>query len=322
MYGLKECSSCGALYNKSCGCSKGGFVDKFVRDSNKTPDSSQRPPHDCLKCGNPVDGLHCRQCALLRKKLKEVWFTICDEHEFFQDFLNTSESSNDNTNIVNTPQEPFVFNQDPGENSSQSPPHTDHHCCYGCGDPLDAQVSSFQTLPSFPQQYPCCEDCGGLPEVDHCQPPQYTVNHPIFNAHNDLLNSQNKRMEQMTSLCEMVGQFIQKKQEEKQIEEDQAANARYWKITACYDDDDDYNFAITPNEPADSLIMGDEHLDTVPATKSNKFIKSSVENLVSNPSESEGGNGCDVPACFTTFSNILFDADYDFYSVDDQSLSD
>nr|GFA82145.1 hypothetical protein [Tanacetum cinerariifolium] len=31
---------------------------------------------------------------------------------------------------------------------------------------------------------------------------------------------------------------------------------------------------------------------------------------------------CDMPACFTTFSNILFDSDYDFYSVEDQSLSD
>nr|GFC85887.1 hypothetical protein [Tanacetum cinerariifolium] len=29
--------------------------------------------------------------------------------------------------------------------------------------------------------------------------------------------------------------------------------------------------------------MGDEHLDTVPATKSDEFIKSSVENLVPNP---------------------------------------
>nr|GEV33608.1 hypothetical protein [Tanacetum cinerariifolium] len=54
--------------------------------------------------------------------------------------------------------------------------------------------------------------------------------------------------------------------------------------------------------------------------KSNEFIKSCVENLVPNPSESEGENGCDVPFCFTTFSNILFDADYDFESVDDQSL--
>nr|GFD39555.1 hypothetical protein [Tanacetum cinerariifolium] len=30
--------------------------------------------------------------------------------------------------------------------------------------------------------------------------------------------------------------------------------------------------------------------------------------------------GCDVPSCFTTFSNILFDDDYEFESVDDQSL--
>nr|GEU81758.1 hypothetical protein [Tanacetum cinerariifolium] len=142
MIGFKECSSCGALCTKSCGCSKEGFVDKSVHDPNKTPDSSQGPPHDCLKCGNPVDGLHCRQCALLRKKMIEVWFTIYDEHKIFQDFLNTSESSNDNTNVVNVPQEPFVFNQDPDENSSQSPSHIDHHCCYGCGDLLDGIFKS------------------------------------------------------------------------------------------------------------------------------------------------------------------------------------
>nr|GEV86176.1 hypothetical protein [Tanacetum cinerariifolium] len=69
--------------------------------------------------------------------------------------------------------------------------------------------------------------------------------------------------------------------------------------------------------------MRDEHLDTIPAMKSDEFIKFSVENLVPNPSESEGEYECDVPACevFTTFSNILFDADYNFYSVDDQSFS-
>nr|GFC56259.1 hypothetical protein [Tanacetum cinerariifolium] len=107
----------------------------------------------------------------------------------------------------------------------------------------------------------------------------------------------------MTYMCEMVDQLIQKKQEEKQIQEDQAANARYWKIPAYNDDEDDYNFAITPNETVDSLIMGDEHLDTIPATESDEFIKSSVENLVPNPSESEGENGYDMLACFTTFSN-------------------
>nr|GEW36696.1 hypothetical protein [Tanacetum cinerariifolium] len=123
-------------------------------------------------------------------------------------------------------------------------------------------------------------------------------------------------------MCAMVCQIIQKKQEKKRIEEEQAANARYWKIPACCDDDDDYNSAITPNEPVDSLSMGDEHLNTIPAMESNEFIKSYVENLVPNPSESEGENGCDVPACFTTFSNVLFDAEYEFDSVDDQSCSD
>nr|GEW76894.1 hypothetical protein [Tanacetum cinerariifolium] len=92
------------------------------------------------------------------------------------------------------------------------------------------------------------------------------------------------------------------------------------QIPTCCDNDDDS--AITPNEPVNSLSIGDENLDTIPATKSDEFIKSSVENLVPNPSESEGENGCDVPACFTTFSNILFDTDYESDSSDYQSCSD
>nr|GEZ45044.1 hypothetical protein [Tanacetum cinerariifolium] len=104
---------------------------------------------------------------------------------------------------------------------------------------------------------------------------------------------------------------------------EQAANARYWKIPACCDDDDD-DSAITPNEPVDSLSMGDEHLNTISATESDEFIKSCVENLVPNPSESEGESECDMPAReeFTTFSNILINADYEFDSSDDQSCSD
>nr|GEX73528.1 hypothetical protein [Tanacetum cinerariifolium] len=93
-------------------------------------------------------------------------------------------------------------------------------------------------------------------------------------------------------------------------------------ILACCDDDDDYNSAITLNEPVDSLSMGDEHLNTIPTTELDEFIKSCVENLVPNPSESKGENGCDVPACFTTFSNVLFNANYEFDSSDDQSLYD
>nr|GEW26581.1 hypothetical protein [Tanacetum cinerariifolium] len=61
------------------------------------------------------------------------------------------------------------------------------------------------------------------------------------------------------------------------------------KIPACCDDDDDYNSTITPvlstEKPDNSLSMGDEHLDTIPETESE--MKSSVEDLVSIPSESE-----------------------------------
>ncbi|GJX24429.1 reverse transcriptase domain-containing protein [Tanacetum coccineum] len=58
--------------------------------------------------------------------------------------------------------------------------------------------------------------------------------------------------------------------------------------------------AITPvlstDEPDNSLSMGDEHLDTILATKSTEVIKSSVEDLVLILSESEGilDNMCDV----------------------------
>ncbi|GJT61349.1 hypothetical protein Tco_1004882 [Tanacetum coccineum] len=147
------------------------------------------------------------------------------------------------------PQVPFVYNQD---------------LCF------NQNFDYFpQTSPSFPQQYPCCENCGGPHETFQCQPmnedyyheqnscydsnsfgfdqfqpPQYTVNHPIF-IQNELLNSQNKLMEQMTTLRDLVGQAIQKKEEEKRIAEEQAAKDRSWKIPICYDDDEDDTITYT-----------------------------------------------------------------------------
>ncbi|GJS13715.1 hypothetical protein Tco_0408187 [Tanacetum coccineum] len=140
-------------------------------------------------------------------------------------------------------------------------------------------------------------------------------------------------MEQMTSICDMVGQYMQKKEEDRRIAEDQAAKDRYWKIPICYDDDEDYTIAITPvlstEEPVDSLIMEDEHLDAIPATESDEVIKSSVENLVPIPSESEGipDKMCDVPLCdhptpleaFKEHSEIVVDFNDDSTSSDDDS---
>ncbi|GKA63790.1 hypothetical protein Tco_0763396 [Tanacetum coccineum] len=327
IYAIKECSSCGSLYTSNCGCSKGSLEDKILVP---IPDSSQRSfkiENFCLDCGDPIHGLHCQGCALIQKTFEEV----------LQDFQDTSKSSDDNTNVVNAPREPFVVNQDPGENSSPSPPHIDH-CCHECGNSLDGifcrqctckscgkgahygyncppkvpiisnpepmhtqkplvstykltmftkqffwympnkcglqmytmefvfivqvgtgtqsilqLVSSndFQVLPktilhnhqyvpilSYYHEQNSCYDYNSF-GFDPFQPPQYTVNHPIFNSQNELLNSSNKLMEQMATLCDLVGQAIQKKEEEERIAEDQAAKDRYWKIPICYDDDED-----------------------------------------------------------------------------------
>ncbi|GKE70947.1 hypothetical protein Tco_1529019, partial [Tanacetum coccineum] len=93
--------------------------------------------------------------------------------------------------------------------------------------------------------------------------------------------------------------------------------------------------AITPvlliKEPIDSLIMEDEHLDTIPATESDEVIKSSVKNLVQILSKSEGipDKMCDVP--FRDNSSPLdiskdqfegfSDSNYDSTSIDDDSFS-
>nr|GFC02465.1 hypothetical protein [Tanacetum cinerariifolium] len=65
-------------------------------------------------------------------------------------------------------------------------------------------------------------------------------------------------------------------------------NTRSWNRHAFHnydddDDDEDYTIVITPEEPDNSLSMGDEHLDTISATESNEVIKSSVEDLVPIP---------------------------------------
>ncbi|GJR96719.1 hypothetical protein Tco_0268893 [Tanacetum coccineum] len=106
------------------------FEDKILVP---VPYSSPR----CARCGTPVDGSSYRGCAFLRKKFDEDLLTYCVENGIFKDFQDTSESSDDNTNVVNALREPFVVNQDPGVKSSQDPPQIDHNCCYKCGDSLD-----------------------------------------------------------------------------------------------------------------------------------------------------------------------------------------
>ncbi|GJU99898.1 hypothetical protein Tco_1329169 [Tanacetum coccineum] len=104
-----------------------------------------------------------------------------------------------------------------------------------------------------------------------------------------------------------------RKKEKELLQQEQAAYVRTSQRFNFIDDDDDdeYSFAtqeylkkfssaITPDLPkSDSLIMEDKHLDTIPETESDELIKSSVEDLVHTPSESDGisESECDLPVC-------------------------
>ncbi|GJZ28085.1 hypothetical protein Tco_0572732 [Tanacetum coccineum] len=135
-------------------------------------------------------------------------------------------------------------------------------------------------------------------------------------------------------------------------QEEQAAkvSSQYWKPPIFYDDDDDddeessiplrdiiselpLSVAITPDLPiTDSLIMKDEHLNTIPKMESDEENESIVKDLNLTPSESENlsdnESERDVAVCddsspnFTTFSNPLFDSNDNFTSSDDESFSE
>ncbi|GKB81910.1 hypothetical protein Tco_0948805 [Tanacetum coccineum] len=74
-------------------------------------------------------------------------------------------------------------------------------------------------------------------------------------------------------------------------------------------------------EPDNSLIIGDDDLRTIPEKELDKFIKSSVEDLVPIPMESEDTTNsdkeCDLPFCGRKFQNLfepLFEFDDNYIS--------
>nr|GFB53432.1 hypothetical protein [Tanacetum cinerariifolium] len=187
-------------------------------------------------------------CTLLREKLEEDLVT------YFQNFQNTSESSDVSTNVVNAPREPVVVKQDHGVN----PPRIDE-CCCECGNALDGIY---------------CQQC-------ICK---------VFEI-KDTLGTKQYKPEDLQELFHKLSNDVQNINEELA----EYINTPGWNRPAFYDDDDDdvdYKIAIAPvlstEELVDFLSMGDEHLNTIPATESNEVIKSSVKDLIPIPSESEG----------------------------------
>ncbi|GJX36857.1 hypothetical protein Tco_0248414 [Tanacetum coccineum] len=289
LFSIKECMSCGALYTRNCGCSKGSLEDKIL---------VPKPPHNCTTCGDPVDGLYCRPCAFVRKCLNEGWYTIHDEYEI----LNTSESSNHNTNVVSAPREPFVVNQDPGENSSQSPLQIDHNCCFECGDSLDDIFCQRCT----------CKSCGKGSQQEKKETPAQSFT-PYWDV--SMINDEEARDNFLKDVRTFLRKFshalMDKQYQQEDIQElmsklledvrniseefSEYINCPSWNHPLFYfdNDDDEYTViwrspkAITPDEPSekpeDPLIIGEEELSTIP-----EKVKSSVEDLVPIPNGSKG----------------------------------
>ncbi|GJS99109.1 hypothetical protein Tco_0820279 [Tanacetum coccineum] len=257
------------------------------------------------------------------------------------------------------PQVPFVYNQDPCFNQNfdnnfpqTSPSLPQYLCCTCCGGPHE----TFQCDQLIFDE-PYCENCGGSHMSFQCQPmnqnfynlnssgfdqfqptqcPEESIKEFFVQYAQEMITTVQSAMKIVTQQHE---QAVQKEQEE------QAAFTPYWKIPIIDDDDDEYTIqyreylenssnAITPDlptkEPDNSLSMGDEHLSTIPETESDEVIKSSVEDLVPIPSESEGisDDTCDVPFCdnsppldvlndhfeiFSDFNDDYTSSDDDFY---------
>nr|GEU93365.1 hypothetical protein [Tanacetum cinerariifolium] len=184
---------------------------------------------------------------------------------------------------------------------------------------------------SLPQQYPCCTRCGVLMR--------------LVNYLDELKSLSNLEYRDEIKIAELKENFngmsIEFRKKEKLQQLKQWANLSTHPSkrfnSFCYDDDDDedYTLAVTPvlsiEEPDNSLSIEDEHLDTIPATESNEFIKSSVENLIPIPSESEGipEHMCDVPfhdnsppldVSKDQFED-LSESNDEFSSIDDDSFS-
>nr|GFB23127.1 hypothetical protein [Tanacetum cinerariifolium] len=206
---------------------------------------------------------------------------------YFDDLLNSSdhptqhqthsfESYNDNPNYGYPPQEPFVYNQDPCYeqnfvDNSQSPPQPQYetYACELVGTMLimvtivhlNFRLSTIRTRVSIKTSIIIFHKL-----------------HQVFNHNTFVVRTAVDRMR--------LFKYI---------------NSSSWNRPAFYDNDyDEYSIqvskkspiAIAPvlptEKPDNSLSMGDEHLDTIPEMKSDEVIKSSVEDLVPIPSESEG----------------------------------
>nr|GEU72563.1 hypothetical protein [Tanacetum cinerariifolium] len=293
-------------------------------------DHGVNPPHIdecCCECGDALDGIFCQRCTCKScGKGAHIGYNCLPKVLI----ISNPEPCNQTMNNE-LPQTLPSFDPSCYSNKENSVP------CVSKPNFIDESFNIFNPPPQPPIY--SCEFCGSNAQYGHYSTPQVPFIYPEQGYSQDFNFPHNIHDFQQQYLCgdQCGGPHetfqCQQKQEEKRIEDEQAANAQYWKIPACCDDDDDYNSAVTPvlstEEPDNSLSMGDEHLDTISATESDEVIKSSVEDLVPIPSESEGtpNTMCDVhlinnptPLEAKDHFEIVIKSNDEISSSDDDSL--
>ncbi|GJU42594.1 hypothetical protein Tco_1195551, partial [Tanacetum coccineum] len=266
-------------------------------------------------------------------------------------------SFNDPPNFFNHPPQPQTYSCELCGNDSHygydCPPRVplvyEQEPCYNqnFGDNYYPQNS-----PSFPQQYLCCENYGGPHESFQCQsmnqnyfepnpsysgfdqPSQYPIDQspPQEISIQDMEDLKQQYLDEMKSMINKI-QIKDYRNERIDIRYRRECEIKIDKLKESVIPLRDIiselppSVAITPDlSITDSLIIWDENLSTFPEKESDEFIKSSVEDHVPIPRESEdtfeNDSECDLPFSDNpmTFSNPLFDSNDDFTSSDDESL--
>nr|GEV83680.1 hypothetical protein [Tanacetum cinerariifolium] len=246
----------------------GSFIDKIIFDLNRAPDSPNQ--FHCFHCKDVLrDGEACKRCTCVKcgSGLGKGLCYICGHNQ---------NSLNDSPSI--------------SETSSQSPPNI-NHCCYDCGDPLDGIICKRCT----------CKSCGKDAHIGYNCPSKVPVISNPKPCNNQTIDElpQTLQISHPTFQYEAESPFTL---DSTPTYVDESPNVFNLPPQSFVSDSLNDNIisglppfsAITPDEPIfsteepdNSLSMGDEHLDTIPAMELDEFIKSSVANLILIPSESE-----------------------------------
>nr|GEX50786.1 hypothetical protein [Tanacetum cinerariifolium] len=223
------------------------------------------------------------------------------------------------------------------DNSSQSPPHINHHCCYECGDPLDGIFCHQCT----------CESCGKGAHYGYNCPPKVLIIHNPEPCNNQTTDELPQTLPSFDPTCYSRDENSFTYDSKSNIVDDSPnvfnppPQPLKYSYEFCRNDlimvtiqllviDQtplevslknlriafqawSENIQQKKEEEEKQIAKEDEHLDTISVTESDEFIKSNVENLVPNPSESEGEHEY---ISKEIYSNPLFDEEIISMKID------